>query len=163
MKNLSVGIPGFEPGTPCSQSRCANRTALHPESVILKVVGIPGFEPGTPCSQSRCANRTALHPESKFRASCRIRTNDPEITNHVLWPTELKRRVGSLLYRAATTCYLCCGQALEDSQGAGRIGLPISFLRVQRYAFFPNLQYFHPTFFIFRLKNTFFTLFCTYY
>ena len=26
-----------------------------------------------------------------FRASCRIRTNDPEITNHVLWPTELKR------------------------------------------------------------------------
>ena len=29
---------------------------------------------------------------SLFRASCRIRTNDPEITNHVLWPTELKRR-----------------------------------------------------------------------
>ena len=28
-----------------------------------------------------------------FRASCRIRTNDPEITNHVLWPTELKRLV----------------------------------------------------------------------
>ena len=26
-------------------------------------------------------------------ASCRIRTNDPEITNHVLWPTELKRLV----------------------------------------------------------------------
>ena len=26
-----------------------------------------------------------------FWASCRIRTNDPEITNHVLWPTELKR------------------------------------------------------------------------
>ena len=30
---------------------------------------------------------------SVFGASCRIRTNDPEITNHVLWPTELKRRV----------------------------------------------------------------------
>ena len=26
----------------------------------------------------------------------RTRTNDPEITNHVLWPTELKRRVGKL-------------------------------------------------------------------
>ena len=26
-------------------------------------------------------------------------------------------------YRAATTDYLCCGQALEDSSGAGRIGL----------------------------------------
>ena len=33
---------------------------------------------------------------SLSRASCRIRTNDPEITNHVLWPTELKRRVGKL-------------------------------------------------------------------
>ena len=27
----SVGVAGFEPTTPCSQSRCANRTALHPE------------------------------------------------------------------------------------------------------------------------------------
>jgi len=25
-----VGVAGFEPTTPCSQSRCANRTALHP-------------------------------------------------------------------------------------------------------------------------------------
>ena len=87
-------------------------------------------------------------PVQLFRASCRIRTNDPEITNHVLWPTELKRQsiyffeplVGfepttprlqitcsgqlvSLPYRAATTNYLCCDQALEDSKGAGRMGL----------------------------------------
>ena len=61
---------------------------------------------------------------SLFRASCRIRTNDPEITNHVLWPTELKRRGWvSYLHRAATTGYPCCGQTLGDSQGAGRIGL----------------------------------------
>ena len=33
----------------------------------------------------------ALHPPAPGGASCRIRTNDPEITNHVLWPTELKR------------------------------------------------------------------------
>ena len=26
-----VGVAGIEPATPCSQSRCANRTALHPE------------------------------------------------------------------------------------------------------------------------------------
>ena len=26
-----VGVKGFEPSTPCSQSRCANRTALRPE------------------------------------------------------------------------------------------------------------------------------------
>ena len=25
-----VGVAGFELATPCSQSRCANRTALHP-------------------------------------------------------------------------------------------------------------------------------------
>ena len=29
----------------------------------------------------------------------------------------------SYLHRAATTDYLCCGQALEDLSGAGRIGL----------------------------------------
>ena len=56
-------------------------------------------------------------------ASCRIRTNDPEITNHVLWPTELKRRVGSYLHRAATTNYLCYVPVLEDSKGAGRARL----------------------------------------
>ena len=28
--NGIVGVKGFEPSTPCSQSRCANRTALHP-------------------------------------------------------------------------------------------------------------------------------------
>ena len=28
----------------------------------------------------------------RYDKHCRIRTNDPEITNHVLWPTELKRR-----------------------------------------------------------------------
>ena len=26
-------------------------------------------------------------------AACRIRTNDPEITSHVLWPAELRRHV----------------------------------------------------------------------
>ena len=33
--SFTVGVPGFEPGTPCTQSRCANRTALHPESFAL--------------------------------------------------------------------------------------------------------------------------------
>ena len=32
---LIVGVAGFEPTTPCSQSRCANRTALHPESFFI--------------------------------------------------------------------------------------------------------------------------------
>ena len=29
-----VGVAGFEPTTPCSQSRCANRTALHPATFL---------------------------------------------------------------------------------------------------------------------------------
>ena len=45
--------------------------------------------------------KTKREPPKKFSkcfsgASCRIRTNDPEITNHVLWPTELWRRVEKL-------------------------------------------------------------------
>ena len=30
-----VGVAGFEPTTPCSQSRCANRTALHPATFLI--------------------------------------------------------------------------------------------------------------------------------
>ena len=30
----NVGVAGFEPATPCSQSRCANRTTLHPENFL---------------------------------------------------------------------------------------------------------------------------------
>ena len=38
----------------------------------------------------------------------------------------------SYLHRAATTNYLCCGQALEDSLGAGRIGLTHTFIIFRR-------------------------------
>ena len=50
-----------------------------------------------------------------FWASCRIRTNDPEITNHVLWPTELKRH-------------------------SFFISINLSWLRLQRYVLFFNMQ-----------------------
>ena len=39
------------------------------------------------------ATLESTHCVMFFWASCRIRTNDPEITNHVLWPTELKRHL----------------------------------------------------------------------
>lgn len=39
---LSVGVAGFEPAALCSQSRYANRTALHPESLVAVRAG---FEP----------------------------------------------------------------------------------------------------------------------
>ena len=35
VKSFIVGVPRFELGTPCSQSRCANRTALHPEDICF--------------------------------------------------------------------------------------------------------------------------------
>ena len=44
-----------------------------------------------------------------LRASCRIRTNDPEITNHVLWPTELKRQT----LAAITAVIACVGKRLQ--------------------------------------------------
>ena len=41
-------------------------------------------------------NRAKKIPHSKcykeHPAACRIRTNDPEITSHVLWPAELRRQ-----------------------------------------------------------------------
>ena len=37
-----------------------------------------------------------------FEAPCRIRTNDPEITNHVLWPAELRRHKLSCSLSTAT-------------------------------------------------------------
>jgi hypothetical protein len=89
-----VGAAGFEPATPWSQTRCANRAALRPElffesininKKILVVrkfltdknkkaffgkntifVGAAGFEPATPWSQTRCANRAALRPEISY-------------------------------------------------------------------------------------------------
>ena len=56
---ISVGVAGFEPAAPCSQSRCANRTALHPEIKVptsirwhFNFVAVrPGFEPGVPVSK----------------------------------------------------------------------------------------------------------------
>gem|GEM_PF-4909045 len=32
--DVFVGAAGFEPATPCSQSRCASRTALYPERCV---------------------------------------------------------------------------------------------------------------------------------
>ena len=63
-------------------------------------MGADGFEPPkvktsrfTVCPIWPLWNTPNIYFNVRFGASCRIRTNDPEITNHVLWPTELKRRV----------------------------------------------------------------------
>lgn len=85
-----VGVAGFEPTTPCSQSRCANRTALHPVVPDLDpVIGLVqpreavvcqsrAFRPGEP-SGFRVAKITAFFRSGKllprnppFPAACRI-------------------------------------------------------------------------------------------
>ena len=57
-------------------------------------VGREGFEPpkALPIDlQSTPFGHSGISPYA--RAGCQIRTDDPEITNHVLWPTELIRLV----------------------------------------------------------------------
>src|SRR5690606_32714688 len=47
-----VGVAGFEPATPWSQTRCANRTALHPEKKFTlnqKVITIDSLQ--FPCGE----------------------------------------------------------------------------------------------------------------
>ena len=95
---------------------------------------------------------------SLFRASCRIRTNDPEITNHVLWPTELKRRVGKLtISRRYNQLPL-----LRSSPG-GFIRswpyrtYPFLFCECKGRHYFQNYNTFEYFFFDFSRKNTFFT------
>ena len=85
------------------------RLMLYQLSYFRIFVGADGFEPPkakasrfTVCpiwplwnTPGEISTISFCEIESLFRffiwASCRIRTNDPEITNHVLWPTELKR------------------------------------------------------------------------
>ena len=88
-------------------------------------------------------------------ASCRIRTNDPEITNHVLWPTELKRQVGKrFLSRRYNQVPLLRSRpgGIPRELAVGDlpmlVGLPFR-KRVQRYIIFSNKTIFHRYFFCF--------------
>ena len=74
-----VGVTGFEPATPWSQTRCATNCATPRErhffniarislalpatppstALLFIIVGVTGFEPATPWSQARCATNCA--------------------------------------------------------------------------------------------------------
>ena len=94
------GKRGSNPRPPAWKASALS-TELFPHYFLILEVGGDGFEP--PKSKDNrftvCPIWPLWKPPSMFslllslpsRASCRIRTNDPEITNHVLWPTELKR------------------------------------------------------------------------
>ena len=62
--------------------------------------------------QSAPFGHSGIYPSLSVRASCRIRTNDPEITNHVLWPTELKRRLSSRIEIRGVLVCGCKGTAI---------------------------------------------------
>ena len=62
--SFKVGAAGFEPAAPCSQSRCANRTALRPERLILYGGG-GGIRTRGTCFQVRRFSKpvvSATHP-----------------------------------------------------------------------------------------------------
>ena len=66
-----VGAAGFEPATPWSQTRCANRTALHPDDFMLNAERA-GFEPAVPITKYvSLANwwiKPLSHPSFAFKA-----------------------------------------------------------------------------------------------
>ena len=92
------GKRGSNPRPPAWKASALS-TELFPQTSCSEVGG-DGFEP--PKSKDNRFTVCPIWPLWKppllltnffRRASCRIRTNDPEITNHVLWPTELKRHL----------------------------------------------------------------------
>ena len=105
-----VGVEGFEPPTPCSQSRCATRLRYTPP-----LLNPPACKPRPKGAEilrtpPRCVNRRArralpaIHPAGKEKG-CRstlfrtligapgeIRTPDHQVRSLVLYPTELRAR-----------------------------------------------------------------------
>ena len=106
-RTLCVGIPGFEPGTPCSQSRYA--TGLRYIPILVRPPGVepmtflPSVKRSEPLSYGLYLMHTYKVDETlqvhehqvlklQFistkvikRASYRTRTDDNEITNHALY------------------------------------------------------------------------------
>ncbi len=64
---ISVGVAGFEPAAPCSQSRCANRTALHP---VFPNAERGGFEPPVPFRARMFSKHvvSATHPSLRLKS-----------------------------------------------------------------------------------------------
>ena len=98
----------------------------------------------TKCTETK-KNRLNVQPDF-LRASCRIRTNDPEITNHVLWPTELKRQriyFNMLYFRAS------CRIRTNDPEITNHVLWPTELKRqgniFQYVLFFEPLVGFEPT------------------
>jgi len=55
-----------------------------------------------------------------------------------------KKKMASYLHRTATTTYLCCVPTLEDSAGAGRVGLAVA--NIQPFYIFPSVYNYYNNF-----------------
>ena len=93
-----VGAKGFEPSTPCSQSRCASRTAPYPEKKddlhrLLSFAEKGGFEPPVPLagydSLANCWFQPLTHLSSAVNCGCKNR-HFPNNYNHFLQFFSLK-------------------------------------------------------------------------
>lgn len=53
-------------------------------------------------------------------------------------PVQKKKKMASGLHRTATTTYLCCVPTLEESAGAGRVGLAAA--NIQSFCIFAKVS-----------------------
>ena len=95
--SIMSGKRGSNPRPPAWKASALS-TELFPQNLLWVLMDSNHRSRKTADLQSAPFGHSGKHPSLFIvsyipcgRASCRIRTNDPEITNHVLWPTELKR------------------------------------------------------------------------
>ena len=78
---ILVGAKGFEPSTPCSQSRCANQTALRPDVCFLVELG--GLEPPAFSVRRKRAPSALQPPSAIFIVSVTLVAC--QVSYHVIW------------------------------------------------------------------------------
>ena len=93
---FTVGAKGFEPSTPCSQSRCASRTAPYPE-VCLTLAEKGGFEPPVPLAEydslANCWFQPLTHLSKVLRSECVCKSTPFFITSKLFCSFFLKKVV----------------------------------------------------------------------
>ena len=90
-KNSPVELRGFEPRTPCLQSRCSSQLSYSPHSAHHTPVGLGGLEPPTSRLSGVRSNHLSYKPRSAIRAprehapslnTKQIACNEPYVKRH---------------------------------------------------------------------------------
>ena len=121
-----VGVEGFEPPTPCSQSRCATRLRYTPRKCCVQTRALIAATVAHGTDQRRerqsrafaverlacTAERAPKHPFQTSGAPGEIRTPDHQVRSLVLYPTELRARrtesMPSVLAIVNRRLAICC-------------------------------------------------------